>query len=562
MPSRRPPFLSLLTFAGLQTWLYRSCTAVVGFVSFAAEPGLTASPANDFQLQVGIVQRFGSEPTDQITLQALPGDRLTLQFPSKKTTETLQVREVQLEIVMQPLPEPEVNEQVVLSTHRSFESAEHSAEQWQDRGIPVEIAQPGNWEVWAERATYRTPLLRRLLLQSLRAQEFKTAFVDTEVLQQIPRAAWVTQGYRYHRDELWVSAGTEVILVAGQPYVGSLRLQPNAYGTYTLVNRVPLEEYLRGVVPYEIWPDAPQAAVEAQAILARTYALRNLRRFAIDDYELCADTQCQVYKGLAGATALTDRAIAATRGEVLTYEGELVDAVYSSTTGGITAPFHDVWNGAQRPYLKAVVDAVDNVWDLSRRSLAKEENFRAFIGQQQGFNEVGWQMFRWQVNSSLATLNQELKTYLTKNQSPLANFQTIQDITVVGRSPAGRVLKVAVTTDQGTITLEKDEILRVFSAPRSTLFYVKLLPAAEQKPDQEKVQGFAFVGGGLGHGVGLSQTGSYRLAEIGWSRERILNFYYPGTQIQQLNESVIFWRENNTDPVKQPQQALNGNTRP
>ena len=63
-------------------------------------------------------------------------------------------------------------------------------------------------------------------------------------------------------------------------YAGQLNLQPNAYGTYTLVNKVPLETYLRGVVPYEIGTNAPKAAMEAQAIIARTYALRNLRRFA------------------------------------------------------------------------------------------------------------------------------------------------------------------------------------------------------------------------------------------------------------------------------------------
>ena len=85
-----------------------------------------------------------------------------------------------------------------------------------------------------------------------------------------------------------------------------MQLQPNAYGTYSLVNNVPLETYLRGVVPYEIGANAPKAAMEAQTIIARTYALRNLRRFEVDDYELCADTHCQVYYGLKGATEKTE----------------------------------------------------------------------------------------------------------------------------------------------------------------------------------------------------------------------------------------------------------------
>ena len=132
---------------------------------------------------------------------------------------------------------------------------------------------------------------------------------------------------------------------------GNLRLQPNAYGTYTLVNTVPIETYLRGVIPHEIGPKAPFNAAKAQTIIARTYALRNVRRFQADGYQLSADTHCQVYYGLTGTTATADKAIAQTNSLVLTYQNELVDALYSSTTGGVTARFSDVWNGAERPLL-------------------------------------------------------------------------------------------------------------------------------------------------------------------------------------------------------------------
>lgn len=148
-------------------------------------------------------------------------------------------------------------------------------------------------------------------------------------------------------------------------YGGQMQLQPNAYGSYTLVNTVPIETYLRGVVPHEIGPNAPYTAVEAQAIIARTYALRNLHRFAIDDYELCADTHCQVYWGLDNTVSRADQAIAATSGLVLTYNNEPIDALYSSTTGGVTSPFEDVWLGDSRPYLVARIDAPTNIWNLA-----------------------------------------------------------------------------------------------------------------------------------------------------------------------------------------------------
>lgn len=512
------------------------------FCLLGATAGSTATKRPDVELKIGIVQRFGDHPTEKLNLQATPGDRLTFKFKSNQRQQTLQASSAKLEVVMQPLPSPIVEERVVLSTHRSFETAEDSAEQWRKKGIEVEIAQPERWQVWAKREVYNTPLLRRLLLGSIQAKGNKTTYVDTQILQQAPQASLVVNGYRYSRNELDISADKNLIRVnQGNErdavlYAGSLRLQPNSYGDYTLVNNVPLETYLRGVVPHEIGSNAPYAAVEAQAIIARTYALRNLRRFTLDGYELCADTHCQVYRGLSGTVKNADQAIAATRGKVLTYQNQLVDALYSSTTGGITAAFSDVWNGRDRAYLQPVVDAAGNIWNLNRQTLADEKNFQRFISLRQGFNETGWGMFRWRKESSTEQITKDLQHYFQVNKNPLANFKTIQQMQVVERSPSGRILKLAVQTDQGTFVLEKDEVRNAFSAPRSTLFYLEPL-----NKGNKVLWGYAFVGGGLGHGVGLSQTGSQRLANLGWSSSRILNFYYPSTQIQPLNDQITFW---------------------
>lgn len=507
-------------------------------------PAVAAAPPQDVELKVGIVQRFGAKPTDTLHLQATPGTSLTLNFKTGSRQETVQARSVQLETLMQALPKSTLAERVVLSTHRTFETAEHTAQQWRQLGLEVEIAQPDRWEVWAKRDVYTTPLLRRFLLLSLQVKGNKGAYLDTKILQQVPKVSWVVNGKRYSRPELDISAARNLIEVSrgkqrnGRLYAGSLRLQPNAYGTYTLVNKVPVETYLRGVVPHEIGPKAPYTAVEAQAILARTYALRNLRRFAIDGYQLCADVHCQVYYGLNGVLPHTDLAIAATRGQVLTYDNSLVDALYSSTTGGVTAAFSDVWFGADRPYLRPVVDAASNVWNLPSQSLASEVNFQRFISLQQGFNETGWRMFRWRKESSMEQITQDLRKFLQVQNSPWAKFKQIFQLEVLVRSPSGRILKLAVQTDIGTFVLEKDEVRSALSAPRSTLFYLQPL-----NKGKKTLWGYAFVGGGFGHGVGLSQTGSQRLAQLGWSSARILGFYYPGTQIQPLSDRISFYSE-------------------
>ncbi|UBF25320.1 SpoIID/LytB domain-containing protein [Kovacikia minuta CCNUW1] len=525
-----------LTLMGVATSFFLACTT---------ELGLTASQTKkDIELQIGVVQRFGRKPKDTLTLQAKSGDRLTLRFQTDGKLQTLTGSTAKFDLQMQSLAEPKVEERVVLSTHRSFESAEDSANRWRAQGIPVEIAQPSRWQVWAKRDVYSTPLLRRLLLQSLQAEGIQAAFIDTQVVQQQPRASFVVNGFRYTRDRVDISSGLGVIQVThpgsdpSRLYAGSLRLQPNAYGTYTLVNQVPVETYLRGVVPHEIGTFAAQSVLEVQAILARTYALRNLRRFTIDNYQLCADTQCQVYYGLTGAHPTTDRAIAATKGLVLTYQNELVDAVYSSSTGGVTAPFNDVWYGPERPYLRAIVDSVGGSWDLSRKTLADEKNFRSFISQKKGFNEEKEEWFRWKFQSRLEDLSQELKDYLVSQKSTLAGFKTIQQMQVTKRSPAGRVLELTITTDLGRVKLQKDDVRKVFEEPASTLFYLE--PIYDQK---RVLKGYSFVGGGLGHGVGLSQTGSYHLGKLGWSSDRILRFYFPGTQLQPINDSIVFWRD-------------------
>lgn len=517
---------------------------VLGLLGLATvpEPG---AKAQQVELKVGVVQRFGEKPTDQLTFQATPGDRLTVRFLSgDMKPETVQLDSLKLETIMQPLQKPVVEERLVLSDASTFETAEDSANQWRALGIEVEIAQPERWQVWAKRDVYQTPLLRRMLLQNLKAQGNTTAYLSTITEEKVPRVSFAVNGYRYNRRELEISTQKNLIQVSRgkddknpRLYPGRLQLLPNSYGNYTLVNQVPLETYLRGVVPNEIGAGAPYPAVVAQTILARTYALRNLRRFAADNYQLCADVHCQVYKGLTGTAPVADKAIAATKGLVVTYKNELIDALYSSSTGGITAPFSDIWNGSERPYLTARLDSPNTVWDLSQKSLADENNFRQFINLKQGFNETGRREFRWRYTQTLEQISKHLQRYLKNRNHPLANFTTIKQIQVVQRSPAGRILKLVVQTDLGNLEIYKNDARSAFEPPLSTLYYLEPISGADKT-----LKGYAFVGGGFGHGVGFSQYGSYNLAKLGWSGEKILSFYYPGVQIQPLSPSIVFWK--------------------
>ncbi len=502
-------------------------------------------PSQARDIKVGIVQRFGDEIEDEMTITSTKGDSLQLKFINTKTKQKQKLTTNQIKLMIKPVPlnQRVIEERLILGDHATFETAEDDANRWRKLGIEVEITQPERWQVWAKRSIYHTPLLKRLLINSLKEQGYQDVYIESEILLEKPEIAFQVGNNSYVVNYLEIKSNKNLVQVKeGEKgklrlYGGKLMIQPNAYGNYTLVNKVDIETYLRGVVPHEIGRNAPKAAAEAQTIIARTYALRNTRRFLADNYELCASTHCQVYYGLGETSTISDQAILTTKGLVLTYKNELVDALYSSTTGGVTASFSDIWNGEERPYLKSVIDSPQKIWNLNQYSLDSEANFRRFISLNNGFNETGRRVFRWKRESSLENLTEDLQKYLEKTKHPLASFQEIKKMKIIERSPSGRILKLNVETDLGTVELAKTEVRSAFGPPISTLFYLEPM-----YDENNQLEGYAFIGGGFGHGVGLSQYGSYNLAKLGWSAKKILQFYYPGTVIEPLSDTIVFWQ--------------------
>ncbi|MFM6077507.1 MAG: amidase, partial [Dolichospermum sp.] len=117
-------------------------------------------------------------------------------------------------------------------------------------------------------------------------------------------------------------------------------------------------------------------------------------------------------------------------------------ALYSSTTGGVTANFSDIWNGEDRPYLKPVIDAANsNIWNLSHQNLADDQNFQKFIALKDGFNESTWDVFRWRRETDINKITKDLQKFLRAKKSTYSKFQRIQAMSIVRRSPSGRILK-------------------------------------------------------------------------------------------------------------------------
>ncbi|HZT57925.1 MAG TPA: SpoIID/LytB domain-containing protein [Pyrinomonadaceae bacterium] len=146
-----------------------------------------------------------------------------------------------------------------------------------------------------------------------------------------------------------------------KPYRGRIEVFANTRGTLTVVNVLPLEDYVRGVVPNELSPGGwPQLeALKAQAVAARTYAVSNLGRFSADGFDLTPDTRSQVYGGRSTEHPLTDRAVLETRGRVATYKGVPINALYTSTCGGRTEDAENIFGGSPVPYLRGRECAIE-----------------------------------------------------------------------------------------------------------------------------------------------------------------------------------------------------------
>jgi len=463
-------------------------------------------------LDIGIFQRFG-ENADQAVIQAVDGAQLTVRLAEG---QTITLRQFNLQTQRLPLDQPVPWSRVVVSGHRSYEDAQAVA---QSLSLPTVVARPQRWQVWAlAQDTAPTPEQERLVSE-LKGRGYPSR-LDSGLRTDRPILSLTSSQKTYQTTDFTVEAPNQRIKFGKRVYGGTLRLSPNRYGTYTVINQVDLETYLRGVVPYEIAPKAPYEAIRAQAIVARTFALRNRNRFKVDGYDLCATANCQVYRGLGGVTDLTDRAVASTRGQVLSYRGELVDALYTSANGGQTARYGDLWTGADRPYLITKPDRVDSP---APTTLYAEDQVRKLLAQRQGFNESGTPAFRWVRTYSVQQLVASLAKNLPTLGLDLPDLTSVTGLRVLDRAPSGRVLRLEFQTNRGTFALSKDAILSAIDQLPSTLFYL-----------EATADGFRLVGGGWGHGVGLSQYGSYGLAQRGWDCQRILQFYFPNTVLSKL----------------------------
>lgn len=286
-------------------------------------------------------------------------------------------------------------------------------------------------------------------------------------------------------------SGAGELALDGRRYRGALKLRHKG-GGLTAVNIVPVDDYLRSVVPEEMPVDWPAEAIKAQSVAARSFALASRGRHAGEGYDLCTTTHCQLYTGTAAEKSVSNAAIKATRGEVLTYGGKPIEALFHTDSGGMTENSEDVW-GSHVPYLRAAKDTPAKTMPWTKT------------------------ISRADLERKLAAKGHDIGKVRSIALSPLAIGRSAKD-----RTASCRVKTMTVKGTKGTVTLS-GTTWRSLLGLKSTLFDAKLTKDA-----------VTFTGYGSGHGLGISQWGAERMAAKGASYAEILHHYYTGTTLQQM----------------------------
>ena len=281
-----------------------------------------------------------------------------------------------------------------------------------------------------------------------------------------------------------VDGGT--VSFRGDRYRGGFRL--TAWEDYDLIvtNYVGLEDYVKGVVPYEMSSFWPYEALRAQAVCARTYVVYNLDHYEEYDFDLTGDTESQVYRGVGRATELTDKAVDSTAGLYVRYRGELCEIYYFASDGGMTEDGKNVF-GSERPYLAGKTDPFEDAVD--------------FTGRDWTVTRDGW----------------ELGRRLRLNEVELGSITSLSPL----YSELGNVIAVRYTDADGRELTLTGRDSYAFIGMSNCRFTV-------EREDEL----FVFSGNGWGHNCGMSQWGARAMAETyGYDCEDIIRFYYTGAYV-------------------------------
>lgn len=362
-----------------------------------------------------------------------------------------------------------------------------------------------------------------------------------------------------------------------QRFQGSLKIIVED-GKLTGINVIHVEDYLTSVISSEMSATASLELLKAHAVISRSWLLANLKGLQIDNsmqqdsadkdsadncqsstvncqlkwyerdshtrFDVCADDHCQRYQGITRAsTEIVQQAIAATRGQVLMYDGKICDARFSKCCGGAFEEFQYCWEDVKHPYLSKAIDnsqlTIDNCPDLTQEAEADRwirtspdafcnTTDKKILSQVlNNYDQETTDFYRWRV----AYTQDELSALILKRSG--MDYGQIIDLIPIARGTSARLWKLKIVGTKKTLTIGKElEIRRTLSPSH---LYSSAFVVDKEEVSPEGIPGrFILTGAGWGHGVGLCQIGAAVMGEQGYKYDAILLHYYINANIDKL----------------------------
>lgn len=321
---------------------------------------------------------------------------------------------------------------------------------------------------------------------------------------------------------------------------GEIEVRRLATSDMTVINILPSEEYLYGVVPCEIEASSHPEALKAQAVAARTYTLNSLGKHEKLGFDLCGTTWCQVYKGFGSENPASNKAVDDTKGKVVTYNGNLAQVFYFSSSGGMTENVENVWS-TPLPYLVSVEDPYESGkswkynWELS---LTAKEIEEIMLARKYDIGKVLSVAITKVAPSGRAIelvikgtkgrrvyTKGECRSVFSGLYSQLYTIFSDADIHILGNDKE-HVVKSQIA-DKNIITSKGVKSLKAFD---NTVTVIGANNVKRKIPTVPTT--YKFVGRGNGHAVGMSQEGAKGMANAGFKYDEILMHYFQGTKVE------------------------------
>ena len=369
------------------------------------------------------------------------------------------------------------------------------------------------------------------------AKTFSFSVVDRKISATDSGNTYILEGDAY------IYASESFVQVGSKKYRGHIQLKVDKNGKLTVINEVNLEEYLYGVLPYEMSTGFPYEALKAQAVCARTYPVNNIGRFKEHGFDLTDNTLSQVYNGIKGEANDCTNAVNETKGLVVMYGGKIAETFYYASSSGETLDVKDVWGSTTYPYLISVPDTYQSViypngytWEVAytQSELTKLMNDKGFtLGTIKDIT-IDKTTPQGAVTSLTFVGERGSKTYTLGNTRTVLNLKS--QVFKISKEYSRNEYNTYFITSQGVAhSSNQGYVLSSKGIEKSDNQYAisssgisKVTPSFSQ----QAVDKYVIYGSGYGHGIGMSQNGAKGMAKSGFTFDQILTHYFPGCTVE------------------------------